>query len=397
MEDRNISTRLEPREYADLFLRRRRLQYLQRLITVGREDDVVEFMIPPVGGEHDPPVQWPYRRHLALDVYTAPVEASEHGVEVAPRPSRYGHPVWAFGDGAQEVVVVHEADQRDGGELQGAFIRARTPDGGRHGDQVVVPEFPGVVFSVEIITDTFLGCRHLLGLGGLGCCSHFVCRLIFVLALFIVIGLGLKEVQGELVEADNVEYHPPHSRAEDVFGLGKDGTERGPGPLEAALVAGDPERHLRPPRRDPDLVQKSYKVGVGRAVHDDEAGVDVDGGPGRAATVRRRRLEPDRVGVPAESRLGLEQVDLMVRTRVQRPEGRDARAPAPDDGHPLPHVAVKTPSGSANGLEKKELFCLSYVCTGSSSTPSGDRSVFFFCFVLLKKILEEMLSYLYPK
>ena len=86
-----------------------------------------------------------------------------------------------------------------------------------------------------------------------------------------------KEIQRELVEADDVEDHPPMPGSKQIPSLSED-TTTFTTPLELAAVPRDAEGHERLVDLHADLLEKGLEVRVGSSVHDDKAGVDIDVG-----------------------------------------------------------------------------------------------------------------------
>lgn len=247
MQHGRVGRRLEVTEHGQLVERRvaARAQHLGRLIAVAGEDDVVKLFGRPVGkrqpngaarrvrhGAHRTPQVHGRGRHVLHD-----------GVNVALRAAGDGHPRRARRHGREQVVVPHEAHQRDGGEVEGALVRVGRPDGRRHGDQVVVAEGVRVALTLEVGAYRLLVHGGRFG-GGVFLRDVPVCRGARdgVLLVFV---FQPEQVECELVEADNVEEHAPDARVEDIAALREDGRERGAGPLKGAAVARDAEGHFR--------------------------------------------------------------------------------------------------------------------------------------------------------
>mmetsp|Transcript_9987 Transcript_9987/g.45606 ORF Transcript_9987/g.45606 Transcript_9987/m.45606 type:complete len:773 (-) Transcript_9987:1659-3977(-) len=133
------------------------------LVGVAREDDVLEEL-------HSRLVATTPVRHLdaardALHGYDrgggADVrEGGAHRVHVRLGPA-FDHPPQRTLDDVQQVVVNPEPDERHDWKLHGVLVRAR-PDGGAHGDDVVVNKERGVPVLGEVLTE-----GHGLVLGGL--------------------------------------------------------------------------------------------------------------------------------------------------------------------------------------------------------------------------------------
>ena len=104
------------------------------------------------------------------------------------------------------------------------------------------------------------------------------------------------------VEAQQVEQHPVERRLDQMRATREQAVGRGAVVLEVVAVRHG-EAHLGRLGRHPELVEQPLEARVVAVVVDDEAGVHVVGLVGQ--------VHPDRVGVSAETRVGLEQRDLV--------------------------------------------------------------------------------------
>jgi hypothetical protein len=227
-------------------------------------------------------------------------------------------------------VVVEELQQRVQREALDDAGAGR-PDRGRHRDQVVLAEARGEPGRAQEPSQRDVaGPRVVL------------------------------EPTAEPVEPCDVGQEPQVARVEQVAWLRHDAA-RVAGVLEVAALAAQRPRHVGLLGLDVEDVEQAGHVRVGRLVVDDEAGVDRQpatvtvrvhavGGRGHHAGRGPGARDRDGVGVPAQPRLALEQVHLVV--AVQQPAGRQARDARPDDGDPHgrpPRTASWSPVRSGRG------------------------------------------------
>lgn len=167
MQDCNVSTGLKPTQNVDLIVGGDRLEKLQGLVSVRRQNDMIEFMVFAIGSQKNrATLGWGNSGDFGFDVDLISWKSLQDCIDVLFGSSRNGQPIWSGGDGAEQVMVIHEANQGDGGKLEGALVGTGTPDCGSHGDEVVVSKLLGVAFTVEVISNGLLGWPF--GLFGLG-------------------------------------------------------------------------------------------------------------------------------------------------------------------------------------------------------------------------------------
>ena len=108
-------------------------------------------------------------------------------------------------------MIPEKSYQRQRWKLQRDFVWGRTPDTGCHRYEIVVPKGLRIVVLVQVLADALLlGCLRgmTISFGAAWICLAFCFR--------------RQQVKGELVEPDNVEDHPPHTKTEDVLLLRED-------------------------------------------------------------------------------------------------------------------------------------------------------------------------------
>ena len=118
-------------------------------------------------------------------------ERGEELVHVLLRAAVHGEPR-VLGVQAEEAVIVEEAQQRDGGELQHQLGR-RAPDRAAHGHEIKAEEVVAVAARADVVGHGHGGER---GVGERG--------------------------DGFGVEAVDLREHPPKARAEEVPALGEE-------------------------------------------------------------------------------------------------------------------------------------------------------------------------------
>ena len=101
MQHGNVPIGAEPTQDADFFFGGYRLQDLQSLVRVSRQDHMVKLLVPPVGRQADAPsVGGRQAGDLGLDMYSVSGEMLQYGIDILLRPSGNRHPVWTSGNGA---------------------------------------------------------------------------------------------------------------------------------------------------------------------------------------------------------------------------------------------------------------------------------------------------------
>ena len=134
------------------------------------------------------------------------------------------------------MVVVHEAEEGKGREVERRLIRRGAPDCRRHGEEVVVPERVRVPLSTKVRADAFLA-------------------------------VALSEERNRSgVKAQDVKDHTPLRGVDEVPALSEESAERGAGPFVQASIARDGEGHFRGDDGDLEEVEEAEEVGVGDSV-----------------------------------------------------------------------------------------------------------------------------------
>lgn len=134
-------------------------------------------------------------------------------------------------------MVPQEADQRHGKKLQRALIGACAPDGRCHGYEIVVAERIRIPLTVQVLANRF-GVVGVVGRGPGGAVgAQMLAAVVFVVVVVVV----HEQVDRELVEADNVEEHPPHARRQEVSSLAKHCTQAGASPLKEIMSRETPK------------------------------------------------------------------------------------------------------------------------------------------------------------
>jgi hypothetical protein len=159
-------------------------------------------------------------------------ESIENRVDVRVRTRLEGEPLGSIQD-LQEVVVVHEPEEGERGEVEGGLVGGSGPDGSRHREEVVISEPRRVALPVEVAPD----------------------------ALLRVPTLEVRDRAG--IEPQDVPDHAPLRRVEDVDPLREQLSERPSRPLVEAAVARDAERHLGRDDRQLEHLEEAQEVGVG--------------------------------------------------------------------------------------------------------------------------------------
>ena len=118
MEVGDVFGGIELVENGSLFLGAAVFDEGESLITVTGEDDVVEEVF----------VILELKDYFAVDVFDAGDrfvqvdfvlgKVFHDGIDVLLRASGDGHPTWTSGQGAEQVVVPHEADESHNGKMQ---------------------------------------------------------------------------------------------------------------------------------------------------------------------------------------------------------------------------------------------------------------------------------------
>ena len=174
------------------------------------------------------------------------------------------------------------------------------------------------------------------------------------------------EPAGRAVEARDVGEQPQKRWIGKIAALGEDRIEVGAAKLQAGTRIADAEGHLRGLGRDAKPIEQGAEPGIVAIVVDDESGVDRD----RPAV----DLDVDGVGMTADSCVGLEHGDLVVRVEhVGRDEARHAGA---DDGdlHRTASSGAMTPARSTHQLQHRSASASLVRVPGSGATDRGRRS-----------------------
>ena len=122
--------------------------------------------------------------------------------------------------------------------------------------------------------------------------------------------LVLDQLPGGAIEADDVAEHAQKCGAHQVRTLCEERVQVRAAVLEPRAGHRHPEAHVGRSRRDAELVEELDEARVVRLVVDDESGVD--------GVPMPINLHVDGVGVPADSGVGLEHGDLVVRRQLVR-------------------------------------------------------------------------------
>ena len=184
----------------------------------GQEDGVEGLGAAGGAVEDDPVLLALDARHGAVEAHPLP-EGGDEAVDVGPGAAGDDSPDGAILD-RQQAMIEEEANEEAGRKAQHE-LRVRGPDGGAHGQDVVVPKEAAVGVGGEVVAET-----------------EFV--------------TFLRQQSGGLaVEAQYVPQHAPEARLEQVGAQGEEAVEGGAVVFQAAGTAGDAETHVAGLARHP--------------------------------------------------------------------------------------------------------------------------------------------------
>ena len=226
----------------DLGLRRAGVrQQGQGLVAVAGKEDGVEVLpsarrtvqAHPFVPALDP-------RHRAVQSHPV-AEGGDELVHIGPGPALDHPPDGAVLDG-QQAVIEEEADEEARRKAEHP-LRIGGPDGGAHGQDVIVTEELTIAPGGEEVAEADFVTFFRQQLGGLA------------------------------IEAQDVPQHAPEAGVDQVGALGEEAVESGAVVLQAGAAAGDAEAHVAGLTLRPHFVQQGDEVGIGPVIEDDEAGV----------------------------------------------------------------------------------------------------------------------------
>lgn len=201
----------------------------------GKYDLVKPLLLSPLANEDDLASLVPNALDPRSEVVLLLGKFGENRVDVPVRSSGDSEPRRAVED-LEKVVVVHEAKEGEGREIERRLVWRGAPNRRCHRKEVVVPERVRVPLSPQVRADALLAVAFS------------------------------EERDRSGVEAEDVEDHAPLAGVDEVPPLGKEGAEGGAGPFVESSIAGDGEGHFRGDDGDVEEVEEAEEVGVGDCV-----------------------------------------------------------------------------------------------------------------------------------
>lgn len=265
----------------------------QRLIGMAGEDHAIEMVALAIGGDDG------YGRRVGIaddaDDLVIPTDAIAEGgdeqfaIGLAAPVER---PPLMLGIEAEETMVVEEADQGHGGEVE-HFVHGGGPDGRAHGDKV----FPEHIVAIACFAD--IPAQGVVGI------------------LRVV-----EDTRAFGVEATDLPEHADEGGAKAVAALGEKVVKAGAAVFEAGRPMLNAEGHVGFFHRGLYGIEQPAEVGVGFVVEDHKAGVDI--------YWSARFVDGHRVGMAADIIILFEEGERVM--AMQKMATAHAGDTGPDDG-----------------------------------------------------------------